>query len=83
MMMRDLMKNPQSIYLGTLVVWGLLVLGHLAWYLRQAYSALPTDEVYANSVGFQLVAFGLTRLPYWLLGIGVALLVEFFVFRRR
>lgn len=72
-----------SIYWGTLIVWGLLLLGHLGWYLRGAFNSLPTDEVYANSLGFQLIAFGLTRLHYWLAGIVVVLLVEFFVFRRR
>jgi NADH:ubiquinone oxidoreductase subunit K len=77
------MRNPQLVYLVTLVAWSLLVIGHLGLYLRQAFSALPTDEVYANSVGFQLVAFGLTRFPYWLVGIVAVLLVEFFIFRRR
>lgn len=77
------MRYPQSIYFLTLAVWGLLMIGHLVWYLRQAFSALPTDEVYANSVGFQLVAFGVTRLPYWLMGLVAILLMEFFFLRRR
>lgn len=77
------MRSSQLVYFVTLFAWSLMTIGHLWLYLRQAFSALPTDEVYANSVGFQLVAFGLTRLPYWLVGIVAVLLVEFFIFRRR
>jgi hypothetical protein len=76
-------RNPQQIYWASAAVWALFVAGHTVWYVRCAFAALPTDEVYANGLGFQLVAFGLTKLPFWLLGLVVLLLVEFFLFRRR
>ena len=81
--MIQLNSMRSSIYLWTVVVWCLLVACHLVWYLRQAFFALPTDEVYANSLGFQLVAFGLTRLTYWLVIVVTVLLVEFFALRHR
>jgi hypothetical protein len=76
-------RNPQQVYWVTVAVWALFMAGHMAWYVRQALAALPTDEVYANALGFQLVAFGLTRLPLWLLGLIALLLAEFVLFRRR
>jgi hypothetical protein len=76
-------RGRQLIYLATLAIWGALVIGHLAWHLRQAFGAMPTDEVYANSIAFQLVAFALTRFPYWLVCLVGLLLAEFFFVRRR
>lgn len=76
-------RKPQRIYWASVALWVLFVVGHMAWYLRWAADALPTDEVYANGLAFQLVAFGLTKLPFWLLGLVVLLLAEFFVLRRR
>jgi ABC-type Fe3+-siderophore transport system permease subunit len=76
-------RNPQQIYWASVAVWGLFVVGHLVWHLWRAFAALPTDEVYANGLGFQLAAFGLTKLPFWLLGLVALLLAEFFLFRRR
>jgi hypothetical protein len=73
----------RSIILTLLIAWTLLVAGHLCWYLRDTYAALPSDEVYANSLAFQFLAFGLTRLPGWLLVLVAALLVAFVVQRRR
>ena len=76
-------RNPQQVYWVTVAVWALFMVGHMAWYVQRAFAALPTDEVYANGLGFQLVAFGLTRLPFWLLGLVALLLAEFVLFRRR
>lgn len=77
------MRNHRLIYSLTLSVWLLLVLGDLGLYLFRAYKSLPTDEVYANSVGFQLLAFGFARFIYWVAGVFLILLVEFFIFHRR
>jgi hypothetical protein len=76
-------RNPQQVYWATVAVWAVFVAGHMAWYVQGAFATLPTDEVYANGLGFQLVAFGLTRLPFWLLGLVALLLAEFVLFRRR
>jgi hypothetical protein len=72
-------RNPQQVYWATVAVWAVFVAGHMAWYVQGAFATLPTDEVYANGLGFQLVAFGLTRL----LGLVALLLAEFVLFRRR
>lgn len=76
-------RNPQQVYWASLTAWALFVAGHVVWYLWPAFAAMPTDEIYANGLAFQLVAFGLTRLPFWLLGMVALLLGEFFLFRRR
>ena len=76
-------RKPQQIYWVTAAVWALFVVGHMAWYVLRAFAALPTDESYANRLGFQLVAFGLTKLPIWLPGLIALLLAEFFLLRRR
>ena len=76
-------RNLQRIYRASVAVWALLVMVHLVWHLQRAFAALPTDEAYTNGVGFQLVAFGLTKFPFWLLGLVALLLAEFFLFRRR
>ncbi len=76
-------RNPQQMYWASVAVWTLFVIGHLMLHLRLALAALPTDEVYANGLGFQFVAFGLTKLPFWLLGLIALLLAEFSWFRRR
>jgi len=77
------MKNHRLIYGLTLSVWIFLVIGDFGWYLFRAYKLLPTDEIYANGIGFQVLAFGLTRFLYWIAGILAIILVEFFIFRRR
>ena len=77
------MRRPISMYVTTTLVWGAMLLAHLAVYLDEAFSALPTDEVYANSAMFQVVAFGLTRMPYWIIGLLVVLSLEFATVGRR
>lgn len=57
-------------------VWVGLVGVDAAWYLARAFRVLPTDEVYANSVSFQLIAYGVTRLPFWMLGLFVVVVGE-------
>ena len=75
-------RNPQQVFRASVAVWAVFMAGHLVWCLWRAFVALPTDEVYSNGVGFQLVAFGLTRLLFLLLGLVVLLLAELFLFRR-
>lgn len=73
----------QRTYIWTVVLWTILVIGHAAWFVVRAFEQLPTDEVYAQSVGFQVLAFGLTRLPFWLLGLLFLLVLETGILGRR
>lgn len=75
--------TPKKIYWISFAFWLLSMLIHLACYLSRAIVAMPTDEIYANSLTFQVVAFGITKLPFWLLGLAPLLLLESFLFRRR
>jgi uncharacterized membrane protein len=69
--------QAQRIYRLTLLNWTALVLIHMGIYLAAFFRAGPTDEVYANSISFQIVAFCLTALPYWVMLLLVVLIAEF------
>jgi uncharacterized membrane protein len=62
--------------------WLALVVIHLVFRISAFMSAEPTDEVYANSISFQLLGFCLTALPYWLMFLLALLLAEFATFGR-
>jgi hypothetical protein len=81
--MKNKKTKSQSVYRLTLCIWGIFVIGHLVFYLFRAYSSLPSDEVYANGIFFQLIAFALTLFPVWISVLGIFLLVEFFIFRKK
>jgi hypothetical protein len=74
-------KKPQAIYTASSLFWLLLVSVHFGWYILSAQPS--SDELYSNSFGFQIVAFSLLKLPYWVMGLVVILLTEFFALRRR
>jgi len=71
------------LYRWSAYAWVIFVLVHLAINLRAWWSLPLSDEVYANEIGFQIVAFALVSLPYWLGGLVVVLLLEFAVFGRK
>lgn len=77
------MIPSQRIYRWSVYAWATLVLAHLAFNLVSWWTLPPTDEIYANGVGFQMIAFALVNLPYWLGGLFVVLLLEFAVFGRK
>lgn len=77
------MIPTQRIYRWSAYAWATLVLAHLAFNLFTWSNLPPSDEVYANGVGFQIIAFALVSLPYWLGGLLVVLLLEFAVFGRK
>jgi uncharacterized membrane protein len=70
-------SRSQRIYWLTTIVWLVLVLIHLGLYVMAFLRAGSTDEVYANSISFQIIAFCLTVLPYWLLLLLTVLIIEF------
>ena len=74
--MHPAQKSPPHVLAITVLVWAVLVGIDAAWYLARALRQLPTDEVYANSISFQLIAYGLTRLPFWVLGLFFVILAE-------
>lgn len=71
------------IYGVTTLLWCALVLIHLTSALLEWSGTPPADEVYANDIGFQIIAFVLTTLPYWLLGLLAVLLIEFMIVGRK
>ena len=71
------MKRPQKIYWWTAGAWTAGVLTHLVWYVVQLRELPPTDEVYTRMLSFQVAAFALTRLPYWLGVLMLVLVIEF------
>lgn len=75
--------RPRMLYASTLFVWAAAVGVDAVRYAASAFELLPTDEVYATSVSFQLIAFGLTRGLYWIMGLLVVLLLEMALFGRK
>ena len=73
-------RSPQRIYAATVVAWGALVVFHAAWHIHSALSGPPDPDIYANEWTFQVVAFSLVKLPYWIMALVVILLAEFFLF---
>jgi hypothetical protein len=76
------MKRPQRIYWWTLIACLVAALVHLVWYVLEMRAQPPTEEVYTRMLSFQVAAFALTRLPYWLGILLVALVLEFAAFGR-
>ncbi len=76
------MKRPQRIYWWTLIAWSVGVLVRLVWYVLQMRDQPPTDEVYTQMLSFQVAAFTLTKLPYWMGALLLVLVLEFAVFGR-
>ena len=76
------MKRPQRTYWWTVITWLVGVLVHLVWYVLQMGDQPPTDEVYTRMLSFQVGAFALTTLPYWLGALLLVLILEFAIFGR-
>ena len=51
-----------------LFIWGIGLFSHAVWYVHAALSGSPSDEIYANTIPFQLVAFWFHWLPAWSAG---------------
>ncbi len=75
-------KRPQRIYRWTLIAWSVGLLAHLVWYVLQMCEQPPTDEVYTRMLSFQVMAFALTKLPYWIGALLLVLVLEFAAFGR-
>lgn len=76
-------SKPQTIYLVTTVCWLICMSTQLFWSLHQRSGEPPTNEVYAQGLSFQVVAFVLTVLPYWLQSLLLVLIVEFAIVGRK
>ena len=59
---------------ASLLVWILLVLIHLFWYMMAGL--VSAFDGYDNDWRFQCLAFAVTTLPYYLLGLAVLLIIE-------
>lgn len=75
-MKKKISRNSLT-YMLTAITWGAFILIHLIYNLIAWSKLPPSDEVYANGVGFQIISFALNTFPYWLIGLLLLLLVEF------
>ena len=75
--------KPQRIYIITVLAWLCILAVDAARYLSVVLAALPSSEVYANSLGFQLIAHALTRGPYFVVALVCIMLIEFALFGRK
>jgi hypothetical protein len=75
------MKPRTSVGL-TLSVWGACVLLHAWYYVASILASEDIPDAYARAWDFQLLMFGLFRLPFWLLVLAVALWIFRFTKRR-
>lgn len=55
-------------------LWLLVVAGCAALFVHSQLKLVPTD-IYARTVGFQLIAFSLTWLPWLVAGLALALVL--------
>jgi hypothetical protein len=60
----------------TIVLWALAVVSHAVWYVTSILSGPPSGDLYANHVSFQLLMFGLLRLPIWLIVLPLVIAIE-------
>ena len=69
-------KRTQTL-VGLVAVWLIGVSAWAVYYVQSVLSGPPSPDLYANNAIFQLVAFGLVRLPIaiavLLLGVGAVL----------
>lgn len=64
------------------VVWCASVLVDLAWFLIAAARRPPTEEIYTQLLAFQLAAFAVKHLIWWIGGLFVVLCVAMILFGR-
>jgi hypothetical protein len=77
------LRKPQRIYLYTVCVWVLAVITHAYLHIASVMSGPPSADLYANSLGFQIIAFALTWFLVWMLVLMFLLVVEFTIFGRK
>lgn len=75
--------SPQRIYRWTVLIWGLLFALYFTWHFWGYWTWEPSDEVYANSALFHLVAFLIVFVPVWAFPLVLVLLAEFIIFGRK
>ena len=68
------MKLKIFIFGISLLLWVLLVLFHLFWYVKNGL--VVAMDGYDRSWQFQVFAFGITTLPYYLIGFCFFLIIE-------
>ena len=62
------MAQPVKRVVGVTVLLLTVAAGLHCWYYVATILPLPPEEeVYANTVGFQVMAWALVRLPFWIL----------------
>ncbi len=78
------MRFPQSLYAATVAIWASVVAGHAAWWFVLVLpNTPPSPDLYANNVGFQIMAYLLVWLAPAVVVLILVLLVEFTLVGRR
>lgn len=75
-------KLIDKLFLAIETLWFIALCAHATWYVCSALAGTPSDETYANSISFQLAAFGFTWLPMWLLSLCVVIPLAIIVKRQ-
>lgn len=75
--------RSQTIYWTTLAAWIVGLLVHAILYVCDVLSLPRTEEAYAFSVPFQLIAFAYSRGGFWLAGLLLVLFLEIAAFGRK
>lgn len=75
--------KAQHIYLATSILWVLALLIHGSLHIYSTLSGPPDSDLYANSLGFQVIAYLFVWLPRFLGVLVVVLLLEFAIFGRK
>ena len=77
------LKKAYRIYLATVLLWLAAVVAYGVWHIYAVLSGPPDSDLYANSIGFQVVAYMLIWAPRFLGALLCILLIEFVLLGRK
>ncbi len=73
---RYLRAKPSRLYWITILVWMMTLTFHATWTTYSVLAISPSPDLYANTVSFQLIAYGVFWLPPMLLLLVIVLVAE-------
>jgi hypothetical protein len=75
--------SKRGLVYATIGVWLIIFLAYEFHRIATFLALPPSGDLYAHACGFQLMVFALFRLPVWLVGLLVILILEFALLTRR
>jgi hypothetical protein len=75
-------RRRYLLYLSTTGIWAIAVALHAWWHIWSILAGPPISDTYANNAVFQAFAFGMVRLPLWILALVTILVIEASLVRR-